>query len=130
MQDSVLLTIEQPLTAGLIDQLMPAPVGSASLSVTPVAVPGPLLFSVIVKPMLLPAFTLAASAVFVICRLGHCTVTDALAVTGRSRTSVAVLLYVPQLAAVVLKFCALAAIDLLRKAPVSGAADAGPAHAE
>ena len=77
LQVSVLLLIEQPETAGLIDHETPDPVGSASLSVTLFAVPGPLLLTPIVKPMELPALTVAASAVFVMCRLGHCTVTFA-----------------------------------------------------
>ena len=51
--------------AGLIDQLTPAPVGSGSLRVTPVAVPAPVLDTVMVKPIGSPAFTLVASAVFV-----------------------------------------------------------------
>src|SRR5687768_3967399 len=53
---------------------MPDPAGSGSLSVTPLAEPGPLLVTVIVKPIGEPAFTEAASAVFVIARFGHWTV--------------------------------------------------------
>ena len=46
----------------LSDQLRPA--GSGSLTVTPWAVPAPLLLTVIVNPTALPWFTVAASAVF------------------------------------------------------------------
>src|SRR5262249_47069858 len=66
-------------------QLIPLPVGSASESVTALAVPvpaAPLFVTVIVKPMLVPALTLAASATLVIERAGHCTVVEAEAVTG------------------------------------------------
>ena len=48
----------------------PVPTGKVSVSVAPVAVPGPLLVSVIVKPIGLPALTVAASATFVIARFG------------------------------------------------------------
>src|SRR5258705_378533 len=48
--------------------------GNGSLSVTLVAVPGPALLTVIVKPMALPAVTVLASAVLVMLRLGHCIV--------------------------------------------------------
>ncbi len=72
-QLSVFAAIEQPWTAGLIDQLTPAPVGNGSSSVTPVAVPAPVLFTLIVKPIDSPAFTVALSAVFVIWRPGHWT---------------------------------------------------------
>src|SRR5262245_25824585 len=65
LQVNVSLTIEQPITAGLSDQLSPVPVGSGSDTVTPVAVPGPLLVSVIVKPIGLPAVTDGTSASFV-----------------------------------------------------------------
>jgi hypothetical protein len=62
---SVPLAIEQPDTAGLIDQLVPAVVGSTSVSVTPVAVPAPVFVTVIVKPIASPALTGEPSAVFV-----------------------------------------------------------------
>ena len=104
MQLSVLLLMEQPETAGLIDHTMPVPVGSASVSVTLVAVPGPALLTVIVKPIAVPALTVAASAVLVMERLGHCTVVCAVAGAGAVpfvMLTVAVLLYVAQLAAVV-----------------------------
>ena len=95
-----------PEYAGLMLHEMLVPVGSASESVTLVAVPVPaaeLLLTVIVKPMLLPALTVAASAVFVIERLGHWTVVEALAVTWAWLVAWAdaVLLYVLQLALVV-----------------------------
>ena len=56
-----------------MDQLMPGPPGSGSLSVTPVAVPVPVaaeLATVTVKPMAVPADTGVASAVFVMVRPG------------------------------------------------------------
>jgi len=68
------LPIDQPVDAGEIDQLIPVPVGRGSLTVTPVAVPVPdaLLFeTVIVNPICDPAFTVSASAVFVIEIDGH-----------------------------------------------------------
>ena len=79
--DNVAPPIEQPALAGLIDQLMPVPMGSGSLSVTPVAVPKPVFDTVIVNPIGSPALTDAASAVFVICKPGHCTEVLALACT-------------------------------------------------
>ena len=79
--DNVAPTIEQPAFAGLIDQLMPVPVGSGSFSVTPVAVPAPVFDTVIVNPIGSPALTDTASAVFAICRPGHCTEVLALACT-------------------------------------------------
>ncbi len=57
---------EQAALAGLIDQLTPAPPGSGSTSVTPVAVPAPVFATVIVNPIGSPALTDVASAVFVI----------------------------------------------------------------
>ena len=56
---------------------MPVPVGSASESVADLAVPGPALLTWMVKPMLLPASTVAASAVLLIERLGQFTTTCA-----------------------------------------------------
>src|SRR5438093_1262628 len=49
--------MEQPLTAGLIDQVMPEPVGRASDRVTLCAVPAPLLVTVMSNPMGSPAET-------------------------------------------------------------------------
>ena len=74
--------IEQPATAGLIDQFTPLPAGSGSLTVTFVAVPAPVFETTIVKPIASPALTDAASAVFVICKPGHCTDVVALACTA------------------------------------------------
>jgi len=85
LSDWGLPEIEQAGLAGLTDQLIPLPVGSASESVTALAVlvpAAPLFVTVIVKPMLVPALTLAASATLVIERAGHCTVVEAEAVTG------------------------------------------------
>src|SRR5438270_203586 len=55
-----------PVYAGLIDQETPGPAGSGSRNVTPVAVPANSiwwLLAVMVKPIVLPAVTVAASAV-------------------------------------------------------------------
>jgi len=73
------LLIAHPAFGGVIDQLMPVPVGNGSESVTDFALPGPALLTVIVNPMSVPALTELASAVFVIERFGHCTVVDAVA---------------------------------------------------
>jgi hypothetical protein len=73
------VVIEQPARAGLIDQLMPDPPGNASVNVTDFATPGPALETVIVNPIGVPALTDGASAVLVIDRFGHCTVTEAVA---------------------------------------------------
>src|SRR6266576_1822207 len=53
------LVIEQPasLLAASIDQSSPPFVGSVSVTVTPCAVPAPLLVTSTVNPMLSPAFT-------------------------------------------------------------------------
>jgi hypothetical protein len=59
-------------------QLIPVPVGSTSLTVTPFAVPGPLFVTVTVNPICDPASTSDPSAVFVIETIGQFTVTDAL----------------------------------------------------
>src|SRR6516164_10360170 len=68
--------IEQPCFAGSTNQLMPelfGPVGSGSFNDTPVAVPGPALLTVIVKPMSSPALTTGLSAVFVSVSVGQLT---------------------------------------------------------
>src|SRR4051794_16807010 len=78
-QFNVPAVIEQAAFAGLIDQLIPGPVGSTSQSVTAFAAPGPALLTVMVKPMFVPALTDVESAVFVIERFGHWTVMDAVA---------------------------------------------------
>ena len=76
------LLIDQPVDAGEIDQLIPVPVGSGSLTPTLFAVPGPAFDTVTVKPIGFPAETVAASAVLVIERLGHWTTIDAWAGDG------------------------------------------------
>ena len=58
--------IAQPAASGVSLQLTPVPVGSGSLTVTPLAVPRPVLVTVTVNPIGSPALTDAASAVFVI----------------------------------------------------------------
>ena len=73
--------IEHAAFGGLIDQSTPLPPGNGSESVTPFALPAPVLFTVMVKPIGSPALTEPASAVFVMCSAGHCTVVEALACT-------------------------------------------------
>src|SRR5947207_817247 len=64
-QSRTLLTIAQPAKAGLSDQVtpVPEPAGSTSWRVTLLAVPAPVLDTVIEKPIGSPALTEAASAV-------------------------------------------------------------------
>src|SRR5579864_6202457 len=92
-----------------IDQLMPEPVGSGSLMVTPLAVPGPPLLTVTVKPMSVPVLTGVLSAVLVMPSDGHCTVVDACAMRvpfSLPTVAVAWLSYTAQLAyTVVLVMC-------------------------
>src|SRR6266702_1844301 len=75
-----------------IDQSTPLPLGSGSLIVTPAASPGPALLAVTVKPICVPAFTAAASAVFSSDRSGQSTVvvSDAVSVGAFDASSVAV----------------------------------------
>src|SRR6266480_2002650 len=75
-QVSTPLVIEQPasLFAASIDQSSPPLVGSVSVTVTPWAVPAPLLVTSIVNPMPSPAVTVPWSAVFVITSAGQFTV--------------------------------------------------------
>ena len=61
-------------------QLVPASVGSVSVTTTPLATPGPLLVTVIVKPIGSPADTDAASATFSMSIEAHWTVIDPLSV--------------------------------------------------
>jgi hypothetical protein len=71
--------IAQPVNAGFSDQLrsFPAPAGKVSLTVTPLAVPVPLLSTVMSKPIVLPAATGPVGfAVFVIAMSAHCTSTE------------------------------------------------------
>src|SRR5438309_5963400 len=57
---------EQPVKAGFSDQLRSPPAGSGSVTVTLVAVPAPVLLTVMSKPMVVPALTGPAGfAVFV-----------------------------------------------------------------
>jgi len=87
-----------------MDQLIPAPPGSGSLSVALLAVPVPLFVTAMVNPIGDPALTDAASAVLLMARLGHFTCVEADAVMSGLTLlawAVAVLLYVAQLAAVV-----------------------------
>ena len=96
----VIVHVGDPLCEAM-DHEMPLPVGSGSETEKPVAAPWPVLVTVIVNPIGDPALTLAASAVLVMCRLGHCTVVCAVAGEGAVpfvKLTVAVLLYVPQLA--------------------------------
>jgi len=72
--EPVMLHEPGPPYAGLIAQLTPDPPGRASLIMTPVAAPWPLLLMVTVKPIGSPALTVAASAVFVIASDGATTV--------------------------------------------------------
>jgi len=71
-----------PVYAGLIIQSTPDPAGRGSFRVTAVAVPGPALLTVTVKPIDVPVLTGVASAVLVMCSPGHCTVVDAVEVNG------------------------------------------------
>src|SRR5690348_16900165 len=82
LHDSASLEILQAALAGLTDQLMPVPVGSGSLNVTLVAMPGPALCALIVKPMFDPALTLASSASLVNESVGQFTRTLSPAVTN------------------------------------------------
>lgn len=77
LHESVLVVIEQPVTAGLMLHETPVPVGSVSASVTDFAVPGPALLTCMVNPIELPASTVSLSAVFVTERLGQFTTTCA-----------------------------------------------------
>lgn len=93
-------------------QLKPGLFGRGSVTVTLNALPAPLFVTAIVKPIGVGAVTVLASAVLVIWAFGHCTVVDACVdVTGAwlSASAVAVLLYVPQVAALVgLETCTVA----------------------
>src|SRR4051794_31327614 len=96
----VIEQVPGPAYAGLIDQSIPVPPGSGSLSVTALAVPGPEFDTVIVKPIGLPALTVDESAVLLIARFGQLTVVDAFAFTlcAFVAAATAVLSYVAQLA--------------------------------
>jgi hypothetical protein len=75
-QLSVLLEIAH-VTGPLCDSMLheiPLPVGSGSDRANPLAAPCPVLFTVIVNPIAVPALTVAASAVLVRVRVGQFTV--------------------------------------------------------
>ena len=73
LHDNTSSVIEQPCFSGSIDHAMPVPVGNASFIVTLFAVPGPPFSTMIVNPIASPALTTAASASFVIVKLGAST---------------------------------------------------------
>src|SRR5438445_285122 len=79
------------------------PPGSASVRVTPVALPLPVLLTVTVKPMAVPAETLVASAVLLTWIDGQSTVSEAecWSLPSLPDVALAVLLYVAQLVLVV-----------------------------
>ena len=79
------LAIEQIAGPLSIDQSMPAPMGSGSLSTTPLAVPGPALETVIVKPIGSPAEPCRVVGLLVSATSGHWTSTESSAVTRRRR---------------------------------------------
>src|SRR5207244_521762 len=79
--------ITQMTPAGVVgvptkDQLTPKPPGSGSLTVTPVAAPGPALDRVMTKPTVAPRLTGLASAVLDNVRFGQLTVIVSEAVSG------------------------------------------------
>ena len=84
--------------------MTPLPPGKLSLALNPVAVPAPLLLRTTVNPICEPALTLAASAVWLIDAVAHRTASEADAESDPplSVVKLAVLLYVSQLALVVL----------------------------
>ena len=57
LHDSTPAVIEHAATSGASDHTSPALTGNVSVSVTPVAVPGPVLETVMVNPMAVPAET-------------------------------------------------------------------------
>jgi hypothetical protein len=87
-----------------IVQLISAPAGKLSVTLSPVAVPALLLLRVTVKAICEPALTLESSALSLIDVAAHRTVSEAIASpeTALSAVKLAVLLYVPQLPPVVL----------------------------
>jgi hypothetical protein len=93
LHESVLAPIEHAPLAGLIDQLIPEPVGSGSDNVTALAVPVPVFIAVIVNPMGSPALTVAASAVFVSASAGQFTVMVADACTDPVLVAAAVAVF-------------------------------------
>jgi hypothetical protein len=102
--DSTAAVIVQPgAEPATIDQFNPGLAGSVSVTVTPVAAPGPALVTVIVNPIRSPADTDAASAVFTTLMSGHWTTTVPAFATGLPllESAVAVLVIVAHDAAVV-----------------------------
>ena len=87
-----------------IVQLISVPAGKLSVTLNPVAVPALLLLRLTVKPICEPALALGASAVLVIDTVAQRTVSEAEAESEPpfSVVKLAVLLYVPQLAPLVL----------------------------
>jgi len=87
-----------------IVQLTSLPAGKVSVTLNPVAVPALPLLRVTVKPICEPALTLASSATLLIDVVAHRTASEAIASSEPplSVVKLAVLLYVPQLALVVL----------------------------
>src|SRR5450631_652590 len=88
--------MEQPAGPEAMDQLMPGPPGSVSLSTTPAAVPVPgraELDTVMVKPMPVPAETGVASAVFRMESPGASTVMLAEELTEGALVAVAVAVF-------------------------------------
>ena len=87
-----------------IDQLTSVPAGKLSVTLRPVAMVAVLLVRVTVKPICEPALTPAASATLLIDVVAHRTTSEAIASSepALSVVKLAVLLYVPQLALVVL----------------------------
>ena len=96
---------EQPVKAGFSDQLRSPPAGSGSVTVTLVAVPAPVLLTVMSKPMVVPALTGPAGfAVFVMLTDAQFTVVVTSADWTRlllSAVTVALLLTAPQVLPVV-----------------------------
>ena len=84
--------------------MTPLPAGKLSVTLSPVAIPAPLLLRTTVNPIPEPALTLAASAVWLIDAVAHRTASEADAESDPplSVVKLAVLLYVAQLALVVL----------------------------
>ena len=76
-----------------IDQLVPGSVGRRSSTWTPVAVPSPVLVTVIVKPIVSPAMTLWSSATFSMSMAAQLTVVVAEAVLPPSLAEPTVALF-------------------------------------
>ena len=85
--------------AASIVQLTPFPAGKLSVTLSPVAMPAPLLLRTTVNPIPEPALTLPASAVWLIDVVAHRTTTEAEAESEEllSVVKLAILSYEPQL---------------------------------